>query len=540
MSLAETTFERRSLRKEIRELTNKYAREVDFGVCWQSVSRPKDGDRACRVSGADVCLGASLEEGGLFDTLTRKFISKEIKDPRPTIYFAESQAVPFSFGKHGSKHNRMIIVGSHGSGKTEVLVRWLLRKCLHLKNCTIGVVAPTVARTKILWNKLKKILMPQWITQERVADKEIHLINGIILEFCSANDGNSQLGSSIAGKDWSACIIDEEQDIAQQSLDEIMMRGRDSSDGYYPVLSTCTLKDSPQFRERMKIYNSQPNCIVYRMTLQDNPFVDQSYIDSLAASLSPRAYRMRVLALDARPEAAVYPDFDRERHIAKLPEIGAFDVTKKITGYSLLAGYDPGAYKDFSVFLKAYRIGNAPVTWWIIDEVETMPGNPEKHAYDLQRKVNRLGYDVSDLIVRADPHGNTPSDNKTDKTVYTIMRNCGIMIKPAQFTQNPKLADGNKAGTIPKEARIGVVNTLLLSAKGETSLYLLSDDKGNPIARQTAESIDVNERNPNTGRAEQYRKDKYDPTHPACALGYGLWPYLKPRRDQASVRLAQG
>jgi len=448
---------------------------------------------------------------------------------RQVTFKVESIGEGTYFGFQLDRDGRFLLGDFTITHNTEVMARWLLRTAFRFRNAAIGVVAPTQSRRDIIWRKLLRLLRPAWIAEVRLSDKEIHLVNGVRFEFVSAKENSAATGSPLAGKDWVAAGVDEEQDCPQSAMDELEMRGRDAPDGYFPVLSTCTLKDSAEWRERKQRYEAQPDCSLYRMTLTDNPFVAQAYIDSLARSLDPRAYRMRVLALDTRPERATYPDFSRERHVRQLPELGVRDITKSRVGASALIGYDPGTLKDCSVILKCFSIAGGPPTWFVMSEVVTEPGSAQKHAADL---VSHLALDYAlqprDVIIRADPYGDTPTENKPDRTVYVEFRIAGFKILPAVHKRNPTAKTANKPGSLPRNARISVVNRLLLNQANETRIYLLADDQGLPVAKEVANSLEVSARD-ESGKAENYRKDKYDPTHPTAALGYALYSYEKPR-----------
>jgi hypothetical protein len=415
---------------------------------------------------------------------------------------------------------------------------------MRFRSSTILIVAPTSKRILIIWRKLRKVIPAGWVLPGKAGIRtslaEIELFSGLVFKFVAAKSASSETGVPFAGIDAVAAAVDEEQDCSQEAMDELEMRGRDAPAGYFPVLSTCTLKDTAVWRARKEKYEKQKGCVVYRMLLSDNPFVPPSFIENLRHSLSPRAFRMRVLAEDVRPDGACYPDFERERHVRELPQLGIRDITHKVTGSHMVIGYDPGKRVDVSIFLRCYEIAGKR-TWVVVDELTTEQGTAEYHAHKvlerLQAKWEMQHYimvngkpkrDPSEryAIIRADPYGNTES--RPHVTVYREFQLLGITIKPAQYSvANTPQASG-KPGKVPIEARINMVNTLLLNAAGDTRL-LIAERDGKCVAPKLRDALDMSARN-ERGDAEHEKKGTAgDISHWCAALGYGLWPYEKAR-----------
>jgi len=518
--IADSQWERRRIRRELASLIDRDAPEVDMAARFVPVRRGE----GFRVGGVMVeQAGEELFEGGRLDTLRRRWLSRDVDDVAE-FFFAESQSVPMTFGDPASPIRRLVVVGSMGAGKTEILARWLVRMAFRFRNAAIGVVAPTHARLKILWRKLSRLLKQSWVSDIRVADAEIHLVNGVRFEFVSAKEQSKQTGSPIAGRDWVAAGIDEEQDVAQESLDELEMRGRDAPDGFFPVLSTCTLKDTVEWRERKDRYESQEGCQIYRMTLEANPFVDPEYIAGLARSLSPRAYRMRVLALDAKPERAVFPEFDRERHLRPRPLVGARDITSEITGASILIGHDPGVVRDVSILLKLYEVpGESEPTWWVIDELTTDRTTSERHAAQLRQRLRerwRVMTDddrsLGDATVICDPYGE--SDTRPDQSAYMQFERLGFNIYSAS---------GAKRKPIPRKARYELGSRLLCDYADSTRCYI--DNTEGPAAPKLLAALEMAEYD-TAGRFGQDKSRKStDLSDWTDAWLFGLWRFEKER-----------
>lgn len=427
-----------------------------------------------------------------------------------------------------TKHH-FVIVGAMGAGKTEVLARAVILMAMRFgRNSAIGVVAPTQKRMQIIWQKVVSLLLTEWVINTRVSDGEIELINGCRLQFVSAKIYSQSIGSPIQGYSWAGAGIDEMQDLEDTALADVFLRGRESRDGTYPVISTCTIKDSPNWRNRRAKFESEKTTTLYRMEATANPFVPPEYWESLREVLTPRQYQMRVEAIDARPEDATYPPFLRSLHVRALPT-NARNITDKVAGCSMIIGHDPGTINDVSILLRAYEVKGEPSPlWWVLGELTTENETTEWHAVKLLETLREnWGVQFPDLsepqaIVIADPYGDT--EVKPHVTVYKEFIRAGFKIRPAQYSDKTP----GKPGSIPKEARIGMVNKLLRNAAGHTRLYFLPDANGVPLAKKLVGALETSERDA-AGKAETAKKTRSDLSHWPAALGYGLYPFEKTR-----------
>lgn len=544
MALAERTWELRKLRQRVRSLTRSGERHVDFGATLQPVARGDGTAGDIRVGEAWVRrCGSARRIGCRLDTLTKSSAGRFTSGPE--LLYAESQSEPLFFGENKSIR-RMVVVGSMGSGKSEIGARWIVRQCLRFRNVSGGIGAPTNKRLRIIYKKVRKLLPSTWIRAIRTALGEIELKNGVTLHFFATKEASAQTGSPFAGLDFAFAMVDEEQDVADEALDELEMRGRSAPGGYYPVLSTCTLKDTPQWRNRLARYENQHGCRVHRMLLTANPFVAQTYIDALKHSLPPRAYRMRVLALPAPPERATYPTFSRKRHVRRIPDVGVRCVAQRELrrfggDHRLLLGHDPGKIWQVTTAMRPLEIVGEPgPVWFAVGELSTR-GTTEDHVSRLPAWLRGMA-DVGLVewaehsgpieehpLVIADPHSddNAYSENRPDKTVYLEFKNRGWDIRSAAYVTH-RGGTKVKVGRVPKEPRIQMMCALLHNSADETRFYLAADERGNPYAERLAGALEMSERD-ERGIAEADRKDESDVSHWPCSVGYALWPVERTR-----------
>ena len=467
--------------------------------------------------------------GGQLDTVTRSFIGPP--DEWSVWEIGIGQRPPVEFAIDGD--GRFVCVGAQGAGKTEILARCaIVRAILYGRNKALGVVAPTQKRLRIIWQKIERLLPPSWVLDVRIADGEIELVNGCKLQFVSAKVYSSEIGSAIQGYSWGAgAVIDEEQDITNEAIADVMARGRNAEGGKFAVLSTCTLKDTPTWRERKKTYERKNRIQLYRMEATANPFIEPEFWELLREQYTERQYRMRVLALDARPERAVYPEFDRATHCVPFPRVGVRDVTRNVTQYPYLLGHDPGTLCDVTLILRAYQFhGEALPVYWVVGEVTTEQTSTETHVRTVAEYMShRFGAARSDCMVVADPYGDREDSVKPDVSVYKRWTLEGYKIRPAAYAKSMRGAA--RPGVVPKEAGIEIVNTLLKNAAGKTRLYIDVDDAGQPVAKKLVASLEMSERD-ESGKAETQKKSNADLSHWTAALRYSCYPWERVRLQQ--------
>jgi hypothetical protein len=468
--------------------------------------------------------GRVLTVGGKFDVVLREWVGDPDPESWPVWTVSDDQYTVIEAVLAPDSPPRIVCVGGKGSGKTETNARLSVLLALLSPGMDRGVVAPTRDRLLPIRERIEGLMRPQWVLAQN--STEILLVNGCRLQFATAKVYSKDVGSPFAGFTWKAgASIEEEQDIADRALGEVYARCRGATRRSYRMFSTCTLKDSTAWRNRKQRYERQQlegKTSVVRMTKRANPWVEDWYWDDLRDRLTEREYRMEVEAIDAPPERAIYYQFARDRNVRVRPEIGLVDVTRKLTGASVLVGHDPGSLADVSIVLRAFAPRaqpDAPPTWYVEDELTTRPGaDPEGHALALTDLVGaRFDLRPIDCVLRADPHGNT--ETKPHVTVYRELEAHGFRVLPAVYRANPKGTTAHLPGQIPREARIRLVNRLFKSR-----LFMLPDDRGQARAQELLNAWEMSERD-ETGRAEAERKGGDDLSHWPAALGYGLWQY---------------
>lgn len=457
----------------------------------------------------------------------------------------------------GGGASRYVFVGGMGSGKTEGQARMAAFLSFFITNGNVGMVAPVRPRLGILRDKFCSILHPSWVLERRdhTVDEPpyVRLVSNVRYQFVAAKAGSGTTGNPIQGHDWQAGIMDEEQDIASEAVSHVALRGRAAVDGCYPMISTCTIKDTVEFRDRLAQYEADPGIVLRSVSLLENPWIAPRYIEELRSKMSPRRWAQLVEGKPQPPERATY-QFTRAVHVKPRPLIGAVDVTRHVCNADMLIGHDPGELCDVSIMLKCYEMRLAASdglparvvrNWWVVDEWTTERTTTEQHVARLREHlqsqwrmqmihVTRDGIEYLNdsepfVHVRTDPHD--AGEGKPFGTVVKYFRLAHFDIRPAVYRNSKNPSEAGKPGVVRRESRIEVVNTLLMNAQGETRLYLDCNERGYPKAPQLATALEMSERD-EFGRAEFQRKGEHDLSHWPSALGFALYPYERARVGQ--------
>jgi hypothetical protein len=488
------------------------------------------------------------ELGGLYDTALLRWIDDV---PEVAIEWTLSEAQYTSLEAleriltQGGP-TRYVLVGGMGSGKTVSQAHAAAFFAFFRRNGQVGMVAPVRQRLGILRDKFGAILHPSWVLCERrnlpTEPPYLLLAPQLKYQFVSGAGGSRTTGNPIQGYDWLACFPDEEQNLSSEAMAHVAMRGRVAVEGRYPVISTCTIADTIDFRDRLAKYQADPGVTVRNMSLLENPWIERAYIEGLKTQLTPRQYKQLVLGLPQPPERQTY-QFDRKVHVRPRPAPRlARDITRRVVGADMLIGHDNGELVDVSILLKCYELAGRRL-WWVVGELTTERTTTEQHAVALRRLLNEqwqmqivrpgkkgsLDYlDETEpfALIRADPHGS--AEGKPDVAVYRHFQVQHFLIKPAVYRFSKDPAEASKPGTVKVEARIEVINTLLRSAAEEVRLYLDCDERGYPHAAKLAVALEMSQRD-EFGRAEQQHKGDGDMSHWPSALGFALYSYERVR-----------
>lgn len=535
--LTKDSFALRRIERAVTERVHGFDRWVTACVRLRVISTELDGpgDRIRVASGREVRVVREHLRGGVIDT--KAFpprIGGWCQPADETVWLCSEDQEPIIL--HGDEAPRgNLVIGSEGSGKTTALAMWHAFRWFENfgERREGGQTAPTLNRLGLVKEEIYKLWPSPWRTFCNRDDfTGFDLCDGSRIRFVSTAPRPEKQGSPIQGFNWSWAGRDEVQDQTGVHSD-IEARGRAARDGgtYYKQLGTATAKDSPDwrtFRDALIAGGAWGSC---RLLIERSPFVEPGFLASKRMSgMTDREFRRRFLAEDVAPESRLYFNWDRVHSLRPVPVVGARKITSLVLsrklgpGFGLLIGHDPGTAKAASIYLDAYEIKGIPdPVWWVRGECFTLHATPQQHALKVLEEVrSRFGMNLRGEVahVRAQPVGQ--SENKPDQDVYKIWRGVGFDTRAAQYRKN----DSTGTGHIGREARINMVNTLLVDAMGTRRLFVECDSHRRPMAPKLVEAFETIEREAD-GRISRDKDLSRDKSDSPDALGYALWPWEK-------------
>jgi hypothetical protein len=518
--------------RDARSLCSDGGRYIDYGVRLYTVAADPSGDEVLPGRPRVVALREPTTFGGIWDCRLMRWHDETAN---PVVWYASEEQTRLILHRP-ELPDKLLCRGAEGSGKTRgVVAPWMLARAIldfAGQNVELGGTAPTMRRLETLRMAIFEKAPPDWYTW-RQRDGLMRLPIGVDIRLLSTHRTSEAEGSPVQGYDWAGWAGDELQD-QLDAMDDIYARGRRAPGGHYRQCASSSVKDTALYRAFVEKLRASSLWAVIALPGFSNPFVPPEHWENLRQTLDARAYKRRVLAENVGAERATYPDFAVEENQTPIPAT-ARDVTHFVTGpyesyqrpgavARMVACHDPGAVRNTTVFLRAFLFPKRVLTWMAVDEFVTERTTQETHAarlrkylqgkYELELPPDRLDPDVGleKVVVFRDPH--TRGAEHPDEDVERAFRRHGFDI----FTPAPAKQ------VIKRITRIEMMNRLIRSNTGTIRFYCACDGQGNSLVPETLKSFQDQERD-ELERAEQTKKGEGDITHPAVAVGYGLYPF---------------
>ena len=247
--------------------------------------------------------------------LNKKFIPLEkiAKDPLKYGYNIPARESKAKQGAFVADNNKIVaIISSNRAGKTEAGVVKFLRACYARKG-EAWIITPSYDLQRSgVQKKLLEFLKPEDIVRKEYATgtalKSItikHKHGRTIINFKTYEQGREKVQSA----DVIAVLMDEEP-LKEEYFDEVYTRTLDHN--AQVILTFTPLNGRTWTYDR--IYNS-PDVHVYAWGMYDNPFIQLEEIEKMKKNMSYRACQMRIYGQYVGSESAVYPMFDRNKHV---------------------------------------------------------------------------------------------------------------------------------------------------------------------------------------------------------------------------------
>lgn len=462
--------------------------------------------------------------GGRYDSWQKRYVGKPDKIAEISCHSGQVDLLTFN----DAQILRVLALGAKGGGKTDGIVRRAILNALTAPGKAHGIIAPTAKRTLICWKKVLSILEPLgWIKEIQAKDDVIVLVNDAILPFFSAKRHSALLGSPIAGWDLHTAVEDEQQNIDEESLQEVDARGRTNAE--YQIFSAASNEANAMFQERIREYKQAEGKRVIHFDCYSNVFTPRAYWEKLKANWPADVWERIMLGLDAPMTGRVYPAFSITENVVPRPRLGK-DVTPLIANrrygerYDYIIGTDFGTLKSASIVLKAYKDPKGDREdrlWWAIDELITVGKTTEWHIeallerYPLSDELNRPNF-----VMVSMPHVNANQAGKKERTDYHLARKKGLHIVSA-------------AGKpISRHHRFSMMNTLLLAADGKRRFFIDSDEHARSACPELVKSL-YGYMQADVG----LKKDERDLSDASDAAGYAVFPWERIRGSQKMEKL---
>lgn len=180
------------------------------------------------------------------------------------------------------------------------------------------------------------------------------------------------------------------------------------------------------------------NYYAMHFNIEDNPFVDQNYKNSLKKSLSGVFYKRNYLGLWCLAEGAIFDFFDRSRHVCERPRDNA---------EYFIAGIDYGTSNAFACVLVGVSTGRytpgAGRRWWVEKEYywDSVKMGRQKTSTEFAADVQRFlePYGVRNVYI--DPSALTFKLDLQRLGIHPVNGNNDV--ENGIFTMTSEMNDGN-------------------------------------------------------------------------------------------------
>ena len=360
---------------------------------------------------------------------------------------------------------KVIVAGRRG-GKSVLSMMLMYQKAVENPGGKVWYIAPSYKMARnIMWEQLKTFLYNgNWVSKVNESRLEITLVNGSTITLWGADNPDSLRGS---GK-LDYVIFDEAAYIKETVWSEIVRPILADNNGGATFITTPR-GATGWFYDLAMHAKEQAKYLpdlwwFFQYTTREGGNIDPEEIEIMEADMTPRQVRQE---LDANFESSglqIYEQFDRDYHTQhsdfvahekELLVIGTDFNHSPIVSVIGVLRVDDQPIWSVDGYHQAIRYANenkCKVEITVIDEVEIYNSN----TYELADEINARYPNRSKIIFPDASGGNNNTKGITD---HEILREQGFNVQ--SLRKNPPVLD-----------RIASVNKALLSAKGETSLWI--------------------------------------------------------------------
>lgn len=280
------------------------------------------------------------------------------------------------------------LVSSRQCGKTMLMMNLLLYFAINEPGSKIGFISPTYQQVRKVMEEIHDAIAESKVTKKvNFSNHEIHFFNGSTIYFRSAENYDA-----LRGYTFDTLCIDEASYVKEQAWraaiqPTILIRGK-----------RCVLASTPRghdfFHEMYMLGQSpdHPNYQSFRMTYDDNPFVNMDEIEAAKKTLPPAIFKAEYQGEFIDGESQVFQNYAN----------CTFDVWPKPTG-RVYIGVDLGKTSDYTCatvidengnILEIYR-DNQKDWSYMIEEIVKMAN---RYSANVMVESNSIGSPVIEMM----------------------------------------------------------------------------------------------------------------------------------------------
>lgn len=393
-----------------------------------------------------------------------------------------------------------LLSGSVGSAKSLTLAHIGIRHCLENQNANFAIGRLALPQLKAtLCNKIREHLYGTGIPYDYNETKgDFKFYNGSKITAVSWADNNmAKLGSF----EFSAGGIEEvTESPTKKAWDTLLMRVGRLPHIDQKFLIGATNPDSPAHWAYKRLVIN-PDVKVYYSVTTDNPYLDESYINTLIKNLDPKMVKRMVEGewIEISGEN-IYHQYERSRNYRNY----SYEVVPYLP-ICLTWDFNIGEGKPLSV---AFMQKNAE-GWHVFNEV-VVDGQRTQDALEEAYERGLFNYRTK-YVVRGDRNGKN-NDTRNNHSDYEIISNFMAHIRRPDFTKVEY--EVQVAKTNPElRYRHNTVNSYFCNGHGESRLFIYRD----------APTADEGFRLTKLRKGSQYLEDdSIRSQHITTAIGYAI------------------
>lgn len=340
-------------------------------------------------------------------------------------------------------------------------------------------VAPTYRMAKqIMWGDLLDALPRQWIARQNETNLTLELTNGSKIELKGADKPDSLRG---VGLDF--LVLDEVQDISEETWTRVLRPTLADKHGTALFIGTPKSYNFLYKLHKLGQPGGTKDWKSWQFPTILSPFIPYAELEAAKKDMDEKSFRQEFQASFESMAGRVYYPFSRSTHIKNC----AFN-----PGLPIWVGMDFNIDPMSTVILQPQTNGEL----WAVAEIVQNSSNTEDMCQALEQKYYRWQDRVT---IYPDPAGGS-RQHARGETDLDIMREHGF--KRIKYRrQHPAVAD-----------RVNAVNRMLMSAEGETKLFI------DPSCVHLIKALEQTVYLPNSRDVDK----SLNIEHSADALGYAI------------------